>query len=60
MLVGGEAQEIETLRLEGQGVDETETATEAELNIGIVRNHVIDEFDNTGVVGSGSFVARDN
>ncbi len=37
-----------------------ETAAEGELNIGIVRDHVVDEFDDAGIVRAGGFIARND
>ncbi len=53
LLEGG----FEALGLRGERVDECEAAAKSKLNIGIVRDHVVYEFDDSGVVCAGGFVA---
>ncbi len=59
-MFGWETHEILTVSLKRQSVDEGQAATESELDIRIVRDHVIDEFDHARVVRAGAIIARDN
>lgn len=51
---------FEALGRRSERVDERKPAAESELDLGIVSDHMIDKFGDTGVVSTGCFIARDD
>ncbi len=60
LLAGWEAHEFLTVRFEGEGIDERKAAAELKLNIGIVSDHVVDEFDDARFMRAGGFITGDD
>jgi len=55
-----ETHEVLTVSLDRERIYECQSAAELELNIAIMRHHVIDELDDTGIVRARVFIARND